>query len=191
MVEKPLRADAQRNRDAIVAAARAAFATDAHHLRFDDFAPLAGVGTGTLYRHFPTREALAAAVYRDEAAGLCDRARELGAELPAAEALTVFLREFVAYLDEHRSLARTLVAASGSEVLAESGRDLENAVGELVARAVAQEGIRTDVDAGSIMVALHGISATQDRPNWRKEADGVIALVVNGMRQGSGAGGVT
>ena len=107
---KPLRADAQRNREALLAKARELFATgDFFDLRFDDFARLAGVGTGTLYRHFPTREALAEAVYHEEVAALCDRARELRETLPAEDALATFLRGMVDYLDVHQGLARTLV----------------------------------------------------------------------------------
>lgn len=186
MVQKPLRADAQRNRDAIVAAARTAFATGAHDLRFDDFAPLAGVGTGTLYRHFPTREALAAAVFREEAATLCDRARELGATRPPAEALAAFLREFVAYLDEHHALALTLTVASGSETFSDGGRELEDSVSELVRSAVAAGEVRADADAGAVLMALHGISSAHDRPGWRNEADGMVTLLIDGMTRTGG-----
>ena len=105
---KPLRADAQRNRDALLAKARELFADGCFDLRFDDFARLAGVGTGTLYRHFPTRAALAEAVYREELTALCGRGRALQATLPAAEALAAFLRGFVSHLHSHQGLARTL-----------------------------------------------------------------------------------
>ena len=107
--DKPLRADARRNREALLAKAREVFdAGGFFDLRFDDFARLAGVGTGTLYRHFPTREALAEAVYHEEVATLCDRARQLQATLPAAEALATFLRGMVGHIDAHQGLARTL-----------------------------------------------------------------------------------
>src|SRR4051812_48351302 len=89
---KPLRADARRNRDALVAKGRELFAAGDESLRFDDFAGLAGVGTGTLYRHFPTRESLAAAVFAQESATLCELARTLRQSLPAGEALSVMLR---------------------------------------------------------------------------------------------------
>ena len=76
MIEgKPVRADARRNRDAILTAARTVFEHD-ETLRFDDFAARAGVGVATLYRHFPTREALAAAVYEGEVAALCENSRD-------------------------------------------------------------------------------------------------------------------
>ncbi|HEX6342712.1 TetR/AcrR family transcriptional regulator [Umezawaea sp.] len=182
---RPLRADAQRNRDALMAKAREVFDTgDFFDLRFDDFAALAGVGTGTLYRHFPTREALAEAVYREEVTALCARARELLTTLPAVEALATFLHHVVDYLDTHRGLARTVATlmTTGSDTLAEGSRALERAVTDIVAAAVESGGIRDDVDAGAVMVALHGISASHDRPGWRTEADGVITLVLSGLR---------
>lgn len=182
MTVKPLRADAQRNRDAIVAAARAAFAADAADIRFDDFAELAGVGTGTLYRHFPTRSDLAAAVYLDEADALCALAEHLGATLPAADALESFLHAFVAYLDENRGLARALIAASGSGALAEGGQDLEAAVRGLVDDGAAKGALRDDVDAGSILIMMHGISGTFERENWRTDADSAVTLLCAGAR---------
>nr|WP_308257493.1 TetR/AcrR family transcriptional regulator [Pseudonocardia lacus] len=122
-------------------------------LRFDDFARLAGVGTGTLYRHFPTREAPAEAVYHGEVAALCDRARQLQATLPAAKALATFLRDMVDHIAVHEGLARTLATlmADRSGALAEGGRALEEAV--------------------------------TDRPRWRAEADDVITLVLDGLRR--------
>ncbi|MFF5248808.1 TetR/AcrR family transcriptional regulator [Streptosporangium sp. NPDC000095] len=183
---KPLRADARRNREALIAKAREIFDTgDFFDLRFDDFAQLAGVGTGTLYRHFPTREALAEAVYHGEVAALCDRARRLQATLPAAEALATFLRDVVGYLDTHQGLARTLATlmATRSGVLAEGSRALEQAVTDLVTAAVKTGAVRDDVDAGAVMMALHGIGAAHDRPDWRAEADGVITLLLDGLRR--------
>lgn len=189
---KPLRADAQRNRDVLIAKAREVFdAGSFFDLRFDDFARLAGVGTGTLYRHFPTREALAEAVYHGEVAALCDCARQLQATLPAAEALATFLRGMVDHIDAHEGLARTLATlmADRSGVLAEGSRALEQAVTDLVAAAVKDGAVRDDVGAGAVMMALHGIGAAHDRPGWRAEADGVITLVLDGLRRSYSGGG--
>ncbi len=154
-------------------------------LRFDDFARLAGVGIGTLYRQFPTREALAEAVYAKEITTLCDRARELGAALPAEEALAAFLRGMVDHMQAHQGLARTLAAlmTTGSSTVADGGQALERAVTELVAAAVRDGAVRDDVDAGAVMMALHGIGAAHDRPDWRTEADGVITLLLDGLRR--------
>jgi AcrR family transcriptional regulator len=190
--DKPLRADAQRKRDALLAKAREVFdAGGFFDLRFDDFARLAGVGTGTLYRHFPTREALAEAVYHGEVAALCDRARRLQATLPAAEALATFLRDMVDHIAAHQGLARTLATlmTTRSGALTEGSRELEQAVIDLVAAAVEEGTVRDDVDAGAVMMALHGIGAAHDRPGWRTEADGVITLVLDGLHTKSGRKG--
>ncbi|BCY09895.1 TetR/AcrR family transcriptional regulator [Actinoplanes sp. L3-i22] len=180
---KPLRADAQRNRDALVAKAREVFATGGFDLRFDDFAQLAGVGVGTLYRHFPTREALAEAVYREEVVALCARASDLRATRPASAALGAFLRGFVSYLDEHQGLARTLatLATTHAGALAEGGQALTEAIAGLLADAVADGTVRDDVGVGSVMMALHGICAAYDQPGSRAAADGVITLVLAGL----------
>lgn len=183
---KSPRADARRNREAIVIKARQVFdAGDFFDLRYDDFASLAGVGTGTLYRHFPTREALAEAVYHDEVTALCDRARQLLATLPAEEALAAFLRDMVDHMDAHRGLAQTLATlmATRKGALAEGGQAVEQAVAELVDAATQHGAIREDVDVGAVMMALHGIGAAHDRPHWRTEADGVITLVLDGLRR--------
>jgi AcrR family transcriptional regulator len=180
---KPLRADARRNRDALISMGRELFAGGDEDVRFDDFAGLAGVGTGTLYRHFPTRESLAAAVYEEEVAALCDLARSLRETLPAGEALTAMLRRMVDHIDADQTLARrlaTLLAAAPDE-MARGGRELEQAVAELVADGVTAGVVRDDVPAGAIMMALHGIGAARDRLEWRDEADGVISLVIDGL----------
>ncbi|WP_224392359.1 TetR/AcrR family transcriptional regulator [Pseudonocardia sp. ICBG1293] len=188
--DKPLRADARRNREAIVTAAREVFDTGRFFdMRYDDLAGLAGVGTGTLYRNFPTREALAEAVYRSEIAILSDRARRLGATRSADEALALFLRDMIDHIDAHQGLARTLatfLSAGGG-----SGHELEDAVAELVAAGVADGSLRDDVDAGAVLMALHGIGAAHARPGWRAEADGVVTLVVDGLRRDAAVGGRT
>jgi AcrR family transcriptional regulator len=176
---KPMRADARRNRDAIVAAARVVFDRD-EQLRFDDFAGRAGVGVGTLYRHFPTREALAAAVYHDEVTALCARARS--SETPAGDSLTTFLRGFVEYVIAHAALARTLAAHVTPEVQADGGDELERTVSELMARAVSDGAIRGDVPSGAVMVVLHGIGSTADRPGWATEARAAVELLIDGLR---------
>jgi AcrR family transcriptional regulator len=184
--DKSLRADARRNREALLATAREIFdAGRFFDLRFDDFARLAGVGTGTLYRHFPTREALAEAVYHEEIATLCERAHQLQATLPAEEALTTFLSGMVGHMHAHQGLARTLATlmATRSGALAEGSRALEQAVTDLLAAAVKDGAVRDDVGAGAVMMALHGIGGAHDRPDWRAEADGVITLVLDGLRR--------
>ena len=182
---KPLRADARRNRDALLAKARELFAGGCFDLRFDDFAKLAGVGTGTLYRHFPTRAALAEAVYREELTAMCTRARELQATLPAAEALAVFLRGFVGHLHAHQGLARTLdtLMATRSDALAEGGHELGQVMADLLAAGVEEGAIRDDVSAGAVMMVLHGICAACSPPGSRADADGAVTLMLDGLRR--------
>ncbi|PZQ89121.1 MAG: TetR family transcriptional regulator [Leifsonia xyli] len=181
---KPLRADARRNRDALLATGRELFAAGDESIRFDDFAAHAGVGVGTLYRHFPTREELAAAVYEEEVATLCALAHELRETLPAGEALAAMLRQMVDHIDAGRTLVRRIAAllAAAPATMARDGLRLEGAVAELFADGVRAGVVRDDVPVGAVMMALHGIGASQERPDWRAEADGVIALVVDGIR---------
>ncbi|GAA2875444.1 TetR family transcriptional regulator [Actinoplanes cyaneus] len=182
---KPLRADARRNRDALLAKARELFASGCFDLRFDDFAKLAGVGTGTLYRHFPTRAALAEAVYREELTAMCARAGELQATLPAAEALAAFLRGFVNHLHTHLGLARTLATlmATRSDALADGGRELDRAMAGLLAAGVEEGTIRDDVGAGAVMMVLQGICTACDEPGSREDADGAVTLLLDGLRR--------
>lgn len=177
---RPLRADARRNRDAIVAAARAVFEDD-EQIRFDDFAARAGVGVGTLYRHFPTREALAAAVYAGEVAALCEQARDPART--ATDNLDAFLRGFVEYVVAHAGLARTLAAVVGPAVTADGGVELERTLADLLARAAAEGTVRDDVPTGAVMVVLHGIGSATDRADWAAESRAAVELLISGLHR--------
>jgi AcrR family transcriptional regulator len=181
---KPLRADARRNRDALLAKAREIFAAGDFDLRFDDFAKLAGVGTGTLYRHFPTREALAEAVYQEEITAICARARELRATLPARAALASFLYGLVSYLYAQQGLARTLATlmATRQDAMAEGALALSQAVADLLAAGVEEGTVRDDMGVGVIMMALQGIWVACGHPGNRADADRVVTLVLDGLR---------
>src|SRR5260221_12688191 len=134
-VSKTPRVDAQRNRQALLIKAREIFDAGDAEIPFDDFARRAGVGTGTLYRHFPTREELALAVYHEEIALLCARANQLRAALSGAEALAAFLRGMIDYMDSHRGLARPLanLMSNRSEALAKHTPILEESGTSLMA----------------------------------------------------------
>lgn len=176
---RALRADARRNREAIVAAARDVFDRD-EQLRFDDFAARAGVGVGTLYRHFPTREALAAAVYEGEVAALCDQANDPARS--SDENLEAFLRGFVEYVIAHTGLARALATIADPAVLADGGIELERTVADLLERAAADGTIRPHPSLGAVMIVLHGISSAIDRPLWASEARAAVGLLLAGLR---------
>jgi AcrR family transcriptional regulator len=185
---KPLRADAQRNRDALVRAAREIFAEEQAEAPFEDVARRAGVGTGTLYRHFPNRGALIAAVFEGEVAALRERARHLMETRPPDEALAAFLREMVDHMYAHRGLGRTFFAASQTAGggPSDEGRVLEEAVTAILNRGIEHAVLRDDVPPGSLMLALHGIGFASVHSERRVEADGIIELMVDGLRR-SGA----
>ena len=176
---RPLRADARRNREAIVAAARDVFDKD-EQVRFDDFAARAGVGVGTLYRHFPTREALTVAVYEGEVAALCDQARD--PTRSAVENLDAFLRGFVEYVVAHTGLARTLAAVVDPAAQANGGIQLERTVADLLTRAALDGAVRDDVAVGAVMIVLHGIGSATDRPLWASESRAAVELLLAGLR---------
>lgn len=176
---RPQRADARRNRDAIVAIARDVFDND-EQVRFDDFAARAGVGVGTLYRNFPTREALAVAVYEGEVAALCDQARDESRS--AGDNLDAFLRGFVDYEVAHVGLARTFAAFVSPAVQADGGIQLESAVADLLARAASEGAIRPEVEVGAVMIVLHGIGSAIDRPLWAAESRMAVELLIAGLK---------
>lgn len=182
---KPLRADAQRNRDAIVRAAREIFSAEQNEVPYEDVARRAGVGAGTLYRHFPNRDALLAAVFESEVAALRDRARQLVATLSPGDALAAFLREMVDHMYSQRGLARTLFAASETAggALSDEGQVLDDAVTRMLDRGINEGHLRDDVPAGAVMLALHGIAVAAVHSERRQEADGVVALMIDGLRR--------
>lgn len=176
---RTVRADARRNREAILVAARAVFDRD-EDVRFDDFAARAGVGVGTLYRHFPTREALAAAVYQGEVAALCKQARDSPG--PPGENLADFLRGFADYIVAHAALARTLSVLVDAGTQTDGGNELERSIAELMARAAADGTIRADVTPGAVMVVLHGIGSAIGRSDWASESREAAELLIHGLK---------
>ncbi|MGO1506438.1 MAG: TetR/AcrR family transcriptional regulator [Microbacteriaceae bacterium] len=182
---KPLRADAQRNRDALLRAAREIFAEEQTDVPFEDVARRAGVGAGTLYRHFPNRDALIAAVYEGEVAALRDRAYHLMETRPPDEALAAFLREMVDHMYGQRGLARTFFAATeaAGDTLSDEGQALEEAVTAILNRGIEQAVLRDDVPAGALMLALHGIGFASVHSERRVEADGIVQLMIDGLRR--------
>src|SRR5579863_9911376 len=122
LAARPLRADARRNRDRLLAVAVRAFSQDGPDVTLDAIAKDAGVGIGTLYRHFPTREALVEAAYRNELARLCDAAPDLLRTLPPDPALRLWMNRFVDYMSTKRDMADALnaVIASGGNPYSES-----------------------------------------------------------------------
>ncbi|HEV7679196.1 MAG TPA: TetR family transcriptional regulator [Candidatus Dormibacteraeota bacterium] len=187
---RPLRADAQRNREQLLAAAVRAFASDEGDVTLDAIARTAGVGIGTLYRHFPTREALAEAAYRQELARLCDAVPELLASLPPDEAMRAWLDRFIDYLATKRHMAAALraVIASGGNPFAESRDRLIGAITALLDAGAAAGSLRADVEPNDVLAALSGVSLAAGDQAQRDQAGRLLDLLVDGLRYRAPAG---
>jgi AcrR family transcriptional regulator len=184
--ERPLRADARRNQERLLAAARDAFTEHGDRASLDDIAKRAGVGAGTLYRHFPTREALLAAVYRDGVAALSAQAYELAERLPPVPALTEYLRIQLDFTKAKRGLGVAVKAmlATDSETLEWCRQSLRGALGMLLARAQQEGAIRDDVDPAVLLRLVHGVAlASESVP---EEAERMLLIVVDGLRTQAG-----
>ncbi|MDX6227551.1 MAG: hypothetical protein QOI76_941 [Frankiales bacterium] len=184
---KALRADAQRNRDALLEAAAAAFAERGTDTSLEDVAKRAGVGIGTLYRHFPTREALVEAAYRRGVEAMCDQADQLlGTHRPAI-ALELWLTTFVGYVATKRGLASTLKQAAdgNAELFAHVHNRLRTTMETLVDAAAAAGEIRADVTPADLLRAIGGVCMVSDQPDWQEQARRLVGLLMDGLRYGA------
>jgi AcrR family transcriptional regulator len=182
------RADARRNYDALLEAATAAFAEDVD-VPLEEIARRAGVGIGTLYRHFPNRDMLVLAVYRRDVGQLIDGAADLAQTLPPFDALATWMRRFVVHAATKRGMRGALKAISESNphLFAEVRNQLLDTIGTL-SRAAADEGsIRGDIEVEDILRALGGICMVSDGPDWQDRADRLLRLVLDGLRFGAPA----
>ncbi len=181
---RKLRADGQRNRDRLMEAAKASFAEIGPEASLDEIARRAGVGIGTLYRHFPTRDAIVEAVYRREVQHLADGAARLSETLPPGEALRQWMRLFVDYIATKKVIAQALGAMVGgvSELYLASGVMIIDAVSMLVARAIAGGDVRADVDPNDLLRALVGFTYGNGAPGWRESALRLIDILMDGLR---------
>ncbi|WP_105384874.1 TetR/AcrR family transcriptional regulator [Neorhizobium alkalisoli] len=179
-----LRADARRNRDKLVEVAAAAFAEKGVETSLEDIARQAGVGIGTLYRHFPTREHLVEVIYRRELESLAGAATELAEKHPPDMALEEWMRRFVGYIATKRGMANSLkiLMNSNSTLFAEGFGNIRSAFERLV-RAAGEKGlIRTDIDTADLLQALSSIYSMPDSPDWRERSHRLIGLLMDGLR---------
>ena len=185
--QKPLRADAQRNRDRLVEVAAHMFASDGVDASLEEIARRAGVGIGTLYRHFPTREHLVEVVYRREVEGLCHAAEELAREHPADVALELWMQRFVDYIATKRGLATSLrlLLSANSTLFSDTSGRVSGAMRNLIEAAAASGKIRADVDASDVMHALGGIYSAPNTPDWRERSGRLVKLLMDGLRFGA------
>jgi AcrR family transcriptional regulator len=181
---RPLRADAQRNRDRLLDVAVRAFSQDGPDVTLDVIAKTAGVGIGTLYRHFPTREALIEATYRNELARLCDAVADLLDTMPPDEATRTWMDRFVDYMTTKRGMADALraVIASGGDPYAQSRDRLIAAITSLLDAAAAAGTVRSDVEPGDVLATLGGVSLAAGEPAQRDQARRLLNLLMDGLR---------
>jgi AcrR family transcriptional regulator len=178
------RADARRNRELLLKTARAAFTDVGVDVSLDEIARRAGVGIGTLYRHFPTRDALIEAVYRHGVDELAGAATRLLAALPPGAALHEWMRLFVDYIATKKVIAPALgsIIDGGPELKAYSVGRLSDAAALLLARASACGDIRADVDPEDLLRAVFGFTFGNTRPDWRESALRLIDILMDGLR---------
>jgi AcrR family transcriptional regulator len=180
--EPRMRADARRSRVKLLAAATAAFAEGGADAPLDDIARRAGVGIGTLYRHFPTRLDLQAAVYRSQVQTVCEAADELLVSTDPEHALIGWVHALGAYLVTKRGLANALIGAVGkdSELMNGCMTAMRDAADRLVRNAKQAGVLRADVTAHDLLRLVHGIAvATEQSP---EDTDRLMALMLDGLR---------
>ncbi|MDQ0241387.1 TetR/AcrR family transcriptional regulator [Arthrobacter bambusae] len=184
--ERPLRADARRNREKILAAAAHVFAEEGLEAHLERIAKEAGVGSGTLYRNFPTRESLIEAAYRNELSRLCDAAPDLLAALPPREALRAWMGRFIDYATAKLGMAEALraVVDSGVNPYAHSRELIMNALTSLLDATAAAGTIRSDINATVMFAALTGVALASGKPEEREQAEHLLDLILDGLRHG-------
>jgi AcrR family transcriptional regulator len=179
----PLRADARRNRDKLLVAATAAFAEEGENVALESVAVRAGVGIGTLYRHFPNRDALVVAAYQHEVDELCLAAADLLESLPADEALTAWVERFADYIVTKRAMGDALrAAACDSPLFAETRECILDAVRLMLESGAADGTLRADVGPKDVMRLINGIWYLPAGPEWREDVGRMLKLVVDGLR---------
>src|ERR1700680_2997644 len=166
------RTDAQRNRERILEVAKEAFTRSGANASLDDIAKKAGVGRGTLYRHFPTRDALIEAVYHTEVEKLAAAQRELSANLPPIEALRSWMMLFVDYIATKQIIASALNSVVGgpSRLYDSSRVQVTGAIDALVKTAMKSGDIRKDLEPFDLLRALIGVSNVATGPDWKESA---------------------
>jgi len=182
------RADAFRNRERILKAAKAIFSAGGPDASLEAVARRAGVGIGTLYRHFPTREALFEAVYRREVEQLGELAEQLKSEAAPVDALRRWLRSNVEFVATKKGMSAALALAvhGSSELYAYTFDRLTKAVGALLDRAVAAGEIRSDIGPEDLLRALVGMCYMHDQPGWQATVLRLVDVFVDGLCVQSG-----
>jgi AcrR family transcriptional regulator len=182
--ERRPRTDAQRNRERILEVAKEAFAGSGASTSLDDIAKQAGVGAGTLYRHFPTRDALLEAVYRTEVEKLAAAERKFLQAMPPIEALRAWMLLFVDHIATKQIIAPALNSLVGgpSKLYEGSRAQITGAIHALVKRAIKSGDIRRDLDPLDLLRALIGVSNVASSPDWQQSARRLVDILITGSR---------
>ena len=180
------RSDGQRNRDLLIEVAGAAFKQGETAIGLDEVARRAGVGIGTLYRHFPTRNALIEAIYRSEVEALAAAASRLAVECAPMEALRAWMRLFVDYIATKALIASALNAfvSDNSALYAATGDLVKTAMRNLVGRAVNAGEMRADIDPLDLLRALVGVANVASGHGWEASAKRLVDILIAGSRPG-------
>jgi AcrR family transcriptional regulator len=178
------RADAARNRERVLEAARTVFSAGGPEASLEAVARTAGVGIGTLYRHFPTREALFESVYRREVQQLAELAERLKGEAEPVEALRQWMRSNIRFVATKKgmSAALALAAYKPSDLYSYSFEQLTRAVGGLLDRAIAAGKIREDISPEDLIRAVVGMCYMHDQPGWQRSVLRLVDVFVDGLR---------
>ncbi|GGN25187.1 TetR/AcrR family transcriptional regulator [Streptomyces fuscichromogenes] len=178
-----MRADARRNHDRLLAEARAVFAEHGTDASLEDVARRAGVGIGTLYRHFPDRHALMSAVFEDAVDELLARADALQTAAHPCQALLTWLHEVVVHAAAYRGLSRALMSASPASALSRCGTPIREAGAALLTRAQKTGTVRPDVQITDLLRLTHAIAlAAEESPEDPALADRLLTLTLNGLK---------
>ena len=183
-VQRKPRADAQRNRERILDVAKQAFARHGANASLDDIAKQVGVGPGTLYRHFPTREELLQAVYRAELEKLAEAEQKLSQTMAPTDALRAWLLLFVDAIEAKQLIAPALNTLLGDpkKVFEASHEKMHQAIRALVRRGVERGEIRSDLDPVDLLRALVGVSNVASAPDWQASARRLVDILIVGSR---------
>jgi AcrR family transcriptional regulator len=178
------RTDALRNRERILEVAKAAFTRHGADASLDDIAKQAGVGAGTLYRHFPSRDALIEAVYRSEVEKLAAAAHGFAAAMSPVDALRAWLLLFIDYMAAKHIIAPALnsVAGGPSRIYEGSRSMVQGAIDELVKRAKKSGDVRRDLDASDLLRAVIGVSYVASGGDWQQSARRLVDILMAGSR---------
>lgn len=180
---RPLRADARRNYERLLAAAGAAFAEHGPDAPLDEIARRAGVGIGTLYRHFPTRQTLLVAVYQESIEAICAEGDQLLAAPSPGDALAAWLRSILAHNLTQRGLKEALMSEESADLVFACKVRMRQVGAALLARAQEAGAVRPDTDIWDLLRLVHSIAlATERTPDGAQRAERLLALMLDGLR---------